>query len=427
MARLYIESLMTKQNRRKVKDALKTLPSGLDQVYDDTIARIRTQGEDQADTALVALSWIASSRRPLTLRDVQGALAIEPNDKELDPDGITKKANLLAACAGILVYNEETDVVSLVHYTLQEYFDKKASSLFGGAHTKIARTCLTVMLFDQYTKVDVSSTQPSPDTLLNDHLLAYAVDYWGWHEQKSESKENMPLVLQFLQDKRRVAMACRLMSTSSKLSADGQRDQREYRKNVQGLSLAAYFGLADAVECLFRQGMSLGAKDSLGWTALHWAAAGGEITTTMSLLHLGADVSVKDELGWTPLHRATGSENSEVARSLISHGADVNATDRYDGTPLYRAAQSGATSIVDLLLEKQAETETRNVYLQTALHRAAAGGYVEMVKSLLAKGADPAPRDHWGYTPRMLATDNEHDEVARLLPSPYKIKQRKQC
>lgn len=422
MARLYLESLLNKLTRRRVKDALKELPSGLDEIYDKTISRIQTQDEDRARTALLALSWIASSRRPLSLNDVQAALAVEPNDRELDPEGITHKADLLAACAGILVHNRETDIVSLVHYTLQEYFDKKAGSLFREAHANMARTCLTVMLFEQYSNVDLSSAQTSADLLLKQPLFAYAVDYWGWHEQRSGSQTNMPLVLQLLQDKERVTLACRLMTAESRLSIDSQ---REHRQNVQGLSLAAYFNLSDAIECLVRRGMSLEASDSLGWSALHWAAAGGAATTTKALLRLGANVNVKDELGWTPLHRATGSENPEVARTLISEGADVNCVDHYGGTPLYRAAQFGASPIVELLLEEHADTETTNQYLQTALHRAAAGGYLEIVKSLLARGANPAPKDNWGYTPRILATDNEHDEVAKLLPLPYRFRQRR--
>lgn len=273
------------------------------------------------------------------------------------------------------------------------------------------------MLFEQYNNAQSSPGQPAPESRLALPLLTYAARHWGSHQHKSGSKSNMPLVLDFLHDSNRVTMACCLMIAEDKLFTDSQKNARS---NIQGLSLAAYLGLSDAVNELVSEGMMPEAKDSLGWSALHWAAAGGQLDTTKALIEHHADVNVQDELGWTPLHHATRHESPAVAKLLIVKGANVNGTDRYGGTPLYRAASYGSAAIVDLLLEKNADTEILNQYKQTAMHRAAAGGYLRIVQALVARGANRAPKDDWGYTPRILATDNEHEQVAQLLPLPYR-------
>lgn len=67
--------------------------------------------------------------------------------------------------------------------------------------------------------------------------------------------------------------------------------------------------------------------DSNGLTALHWAAAYGQINSVQLLLKNGA---VLDKLGpehETPLLLAANGGHHDVVRLLLSKGADVNHTD----------------------------------------------------------------------------------------------------
>ena len=89
MARLYLDTLITKINRRKIKSALDNLPEGLDCIYDEPMGRIRLQNpRGRADLAIRVLGWIFYTVRPLTVQEVQHALAIEEGDCNLDSDGI---------------------------------------------------------------------------------------------------------------------------------------------------------------------------------------------------------------------------------------------------------------------------------------------------------------------------------------------------
>ena len=50
--------------------------------------------------------------------------------------------------------------------------------------------------------------------------------------------------------------------------------------------------------------MSVDSVDSQGRSALHFAAASGDINLIEMLAKQGLDVNIGDDEGWTPLHNA---------------------------------------------------------------------------------------------------------------------------
>ena len=55
-------------------------PKGLDDTYDEVMERICSQDEDYAQLAKRTLSWISYALRPLTVKEIQHAIAVEPQD-----------------------------------------------------------------------------------------------------------------------------------------------------------------------------------------------------------------------------------------------------------------------------------------------------------------------------------------------------------
>jgi hypothetical protein len=49
------------------------------------------------------LSWIIYAKRPLTTTEICCALAVEPDEAELDPENIPDVEDLLSVCAGLVV------------------------------------------------------------------------------------------------------------------------------------------------------------------------------------------------------------------------------------------------------------------------------------------------------------------------------------
>lgn len=158
------------------------------------------------------------------------------------------------------------------------------------------------------------------------------------------------------------------------------------------------------------------ARDSNGWTALHWAALYGKIGIVEALLKEGLAVDVKDSLyGRTPLHIAGAEGHGEVARRLMNRRADVEIRDNNNRTPLFLAALRGKEEVVRLLLTRSNDIDARDENDATALHAAALSGHTEVVRLLLKNGANARAKDNEGRTAVHHARSGGHVGIIRLL------------
>lgn len=83
--------------------------------------RIENQIPEREDFAKQALAWIFYARRPLLTAELQDALAVKPNTRSLDRDYVPTVSLLSSLCIGLIAVDEESRIVRLVHYTIQEY------------------------------------------------------------------------------------------------------------------------------------------------------------------------------------------------------------------------------------------------------------------------------------------------------------------
>ncbi|KAI1413342.1 hypothetical protein F5Y13DRAFT_198613 [Hypoxylon sp. FL1857] len=412
---LYLDTLINKTTRRKIKNALETLPEGLDSIYEELMARIKLQNpRDHADLAIRVLGWIFYAARPLTVIEVQHALAIEQGDTHLDQDGIPNRDLLVSVCAGMVMINNNSDTISLVHYTTQEYFQRSGKHLLDHANRDIASTCLTYLHFDGFRHPggDLMSQDDFLAMLRDYPLLGYAAQHWGNHLREAGDGATNEQAVELLEDDDKVHLIAWVKDYADNLA---KRTYFRPRTQVLGLALASSFGLTAVASELIESGSSVHEKDSNGETALHRATANGHTETAALLLKCGADISLKDLAGWSPLHKASAKADERTVKLLVEHGADIDVVDGYNATLLYRAAEAGAERITRLLLSKRANIHVENSYLQTALHRAADNGHLPVVDLLLKHGADPKAKDHYGYTPFYRAADQGHEAVAQLL------------
>lgn len=75
--------------------------------------------------------------------------------------------------------------------------------------------------------------------------------------------------------------------------------------------------------------------DSMGCTAVHWAAYKGDISALRILNYMGADMNAVDNSGMTPLHRATGEGWNDCAMFLVSHcHSDANLKNSKNESPI---------------------------------------------------------------------------------------------
>ena len=81
------------------------------------------------------------------------------------------------------------------------------------------------------------------------------------------------------------------------------------------------------------------------------ATEAGDIVQIQALLAKGAEVNARNALGWTPLHVAAAGGDPSVVALLLKHGANVHAQSHIGTTPLDNATtRGGRTAVITLLL-----------------------------------------------------------------------------
>src|SRR3984893_2044399 len=219
-----------------------------------------------------------------------------------------------------------------------------------------------------------------------------------------------------------------------------------------------------------RAGVDVNEAQPDGTRPMHWAVYRVDYEVLDALIAKKAKVDVANEFGSTPLAEAAKLGDARMVKTLLDAGAPPDKPNRDGETALMLAIKTGELPVVEMLIKAGVNVNARETFHnQTALMWAAdapknAG---EMVKLLLSKGADFKPRalySDWGsqitsepraqyrpvggltallyavrsgcyacvealigvgadvnyptpegVTPLMIALDNDHNDVAKLL------------
>ncbi|KAI9767661.1 MAG: hypothetical protein M1840_005532 [Geoglossum simile] len=416
LAQLHTDSLVTKATRKDIRKALETLPKELDGTYEEAMRRIESQNDDDKQLAEQILSWISYALKPLTLKELQHALAVEPGEPALDEDNLPDEELLTSVCAGLVTIDRESNIIRLVHYTTQEYFERIRAIRFPDAQTSIAKTCLAYISFDAFAEGPCVTNQEIEARMHEHPLLEYAARHWGDHAL-GEPDEIVELALEFLEHN------SKLMCSYQVACFRGHRYysySQRFRRYLTGLHIVASMGLANiARRLLQRDGADPDPKDSGGRTPLSWAAQCGHEAVVKLLLGVGGvDPDFKDSYGRTPLLLAAQSGHEAVVELLLSFGVvDPDSKDSYGRTPLSWAAQYGHEAMVKLLLSVEGvDPESKDISRQTPLSLAAEEGHEAVVKLLLdVEGVDPNSKDSIGQTILSLAARNGNKALVKLL------------
>ncbi|EOA85575.1 uncharacterized protein SETTUDRAFT_169699, partial [Exserohilum turcica Et28A] len=385
LACLHTDSLLDKRTAKDVKSTLAKLSKGsaaLDNAYKGAIHRIEGQLSGDYELAKRVLSWITYAKRPLTTTEICCALAVEPDEAELDPENIPDVEDLLSVCAGLVVVDQESAVIRLVHYTAQEYFERIRDTWNPGAQLNMTSRCLTYLSFSIFKTGSCSSDEEFEERLRVSQFLDYAAKHWGEHALTVEG-EICELACSFLFCQELVSCATQALLRPNYLYRGYS---QRYPKDSTGLHLAARFGLAIVLETLLLNQVGettsiLEERDSEGQTLLHLAAEHGHHRTVKLLLDKGADVHAGRGRYGNALQAAS-------ARGHEAVGADVNAQGGGYSNALQAASARGYEAVVKLLLDKGADFHAQGRRHDNALYAASAEGHEAVVKLLLDKGAD---------------------------------------
>jgi ankyrin repeat protein len=117
------------------------------------------------------------------------------------------------------------------------------------------------------------------------------------------------------------------------------------------LGLAAFFGHAEAVDALLAAGAdaNLASRESMKMPPLGSAMAVERNDIARTLIEHGANVNGKAVNDLTALHTAAARGNLEAAKLLLDHGADINSTSTDGKTPMSYAEEHNHPEMVEFL------------------------------------------------------------------------------
>ena len=101
-----MDSLVQTNTPKMLQAALRKLPKNMASAYDKTLERIDSQGEDDRELAYRIFGWITFTRCPLTILELQHALAVELHMTTFDPDNICNEDILGSICGGLVVVDQ---------------------------------------------------------------------------------------------------------------------------------------------------------------------------------------------------------------------------------------------------------------------------------------------------------------------------------
>ncbi|KAF3293548.1 hypothetical protein TWF132_004516 [Orbilia oligospora] len=448
LAHLYFEMIKTSRSLKKLNEALDSFTAqGKSSVgaYDNTYRAIMESIQGYGDRGLTemafqVLSWIICASRPLTKAELQYAIAVEHPDEasEVDMANLSDVDDLVSNCRGLVTIDEQSNIIRLIHYTVQEYFERTRMTWFPNSHSDIAKICVIYLSQDRFKLGPCSTYEEFQQRLQSNALYEYAAKNWDYHIRESTNDVESPrdlstnsevdwftrsvdmigLVINLLSEED-IRLACvQAMFTTSRYRFF----DRESIDRVTGLHVAAYCGLTLIMKVMLAgNGVDLELADNIGRTAVLFAAKEGYEDIVRVLIESGANPEAKNHYGEAAILLAVREGHESIVRILIGIGVNLEVKNDYDETPLFIAAQTGYKAeggyedVVELLIKSGASVEDKDKDGKTALMAAVGRGYEIIAELLIKSGASVEDKDENGKTALMAAAERGYETIAELL------------
>ncbi|XP_028398575.1 transient receptor potential cation channel subfamily A member 1-like [Dendronephthya gigantea] len=191
------------------------------------------------------------------------------------------------------------------------------------------------------------------------------------------------------------------------------------------LHIAAANGNVEVMNILLSYKPDVVAIDDRGKCPLHIAAENNNLDCARILIEADKDcVNYTDFMWRTPLHLASVySRDKKLIQLLLENGADVNARDDRRWTPLLYVAAAGCPCCTKILVENGAKLNEWDKNRMTPLSLAASRNKVNAVKALLDHGADVTILNGDGLSCMDIALNNRFHDVCMVIATSDKWKE----
>ncbi|KAH6887854.1 hypothetical protein BKA70DRAFT_1203319, partial [Coprinopsis sp. MPI-PUGE-AT-0042] len=180
-ASLQLDALCHCLSIHDVQETLEQFPSEIEDAYAQTWSRILDQHPRHVSFAKTVLLWVTHAQRSMTIEELQRAVATSPDNHKFEPARMVPETMLLSICRGLVVFEEETRLVRLVHYTARRPVEELLLESFPNPNSLITSVCMTHLTECGFQNTTIDSEEALRQTLKGDPLLAYAHDAWAFH------------------------------------------------------------------------------------------------------------------------------------------------------------------------------------------------------------------------------------------------------
>ena len=414
---LQIRTVLEQVTKSDIRKSLSNLSENLNDVFAATLARIAALPPSKARVGQKSLLWISYAKRPLTTAELRHALAVRPEENELDRDNLVSIRTMLESCCGLVELDQHSSTVHFVHFSLEEYLKSQPDYLDG--EVEITKTCLRYMTMESLKGLPFKKQAEFSKVIDELALLNYACAEWGEHAKKAEYSRIKTAAMFFLKSRLHLLTAARCRERKYGNYSKWEDRLLDWSSTEgAGISTAAGFGLTSVVHDLISQSFSpvLTARNFHSSTPLHETARKGYVDTAELLIKHGANLLDQNAKKSTPLFMAVAYNQIDMVKMLLNHDSEQLIVAGWQGwMPLHKAVDSGNRDIVSILVQAGAFIDAQDDKRMTALHLAAKKGNFEIVRMLLAAGATVHIKGSDQLAPLDLAANQGHVEIVRLL------------
>ncbi|KAK3900984.1 ankyrin repeat-containing domain protein [Staphylotrichum tortipilum] len=423
-----IQHLAKLPSRRAMLSALKDA-SRVDPLYERLVARLRTE----PDTWRLMLPWATFAKRPMRPSELRHALAAADEQTDFKGDTLVDVESVSSSSCGLFVIrlpDPRTSVFQFCHWTAADFFKRSEPAAGREWPLRIASACLHYLSLPHSTSGARDLEEQYQKRIASYPFFEYAASHWAAHlkdvDDPAASFALQEKALRFLSNPESVASSAyavlRTASDSQDQAVDDLIALLPAPSDMDALSLVAYLGVPTLAKSLLstqdndHRALSLSRTDSLGRTALFWAACGGSVSAVRLLIESECEINRLDKAGHNALVLAVSLGHADIARLLLEAGADLGGSAQ---PPLSMAVETGHADIVQMLLDHGADYRRLLDNGDTVLHRAARRGHTEVVQVLRIPFSESEwsmdPLNFDGQTPLWVAASLAHADVVEIL------------
>lgn len=341
----------------------------LSKVFNRELDRIISESSETRERELArrVFSFVRDAARPLTVAELEELTAWDCATKTLRRDQARAWHEIRRICLGLI----EVDEFGYVQYGNPTWYlssgDDETRKKLPNSHAELGRTCVQYLSQEVFSSGAFSSSAERESRFFEYPLLPYASKYWAWHfnplQRNGPSPDDLDFktdALRFLRSDTHVEFSLQMARREDPLLVDWWQTIQIFAKtdatmfHEQPVARMAV-GLFDQLQGDIEESEDLDPFFPCRTTGMHWSCRQGLESLVLGLLY-------------------PGSESEEKA---------FDCKDKQQRTPLHVAAAFKHQSIVQMLLERGAHPDPRDKFGYSPLMAASQNGAVDIVRDLL--------------------------------------------